>query len=177
MSGSIAIREPSTPAYFSRRAMSAALRARDDDVAECGRDQLPVDVPDPRDVGAVGDAVVQGDHRVEVVARAARERRERLVGPCGVLDQQHDRRAIGERDPLEAPERRAEARQPVRDVLEGRAERERDARRREGVLDVVQAGHGELDATVPSGVRRSNATVSSPRCSICEAAIASSGRA
>ena len=80
MSGSIAIRDRVDARVLEAQRDVRRPRARDDDAPERGRDQLPVDVPDPRDVGAVGDAIVQGDHRVEVVAGAARERRERLVG-------------------------------------------------------------------------------------------------
>ena len=83
--------------------------------------RLEVDVPDPRDVLAVRDRVVQRDEQQR--GRAALQQRvDDLVRTGGVLDQQHEHRLVARRDALEAAEGGAEALEPVPDLLERRAE-------------------------------------------------------
>ena len=91
--------------------------------------RLEVDVPDPRHVLPVGDRVVQGDD--EHGGDADLERAHDLVRARRVLDQEEDDRLPAGRNPLEAPERGAEAREPGPHVLERRTERERERRGRD----------------------------------------------
>ena len=121
---------------------------RRDDALEAVEQRLEVDVPDPRDVLAVGDRVVERDHG-DARRTALDERPDRLVRAGRVLDQQHQQPPLADRDPLEAAERGAEALEPGRDVVERDAERARERRGGERVVDVVEAGHAQAHATSP----------------------------
>ena len=106
--------------------------------------RLEVDVPDPGDVAAVGDLVVERDD--EDARRAAvDERADGLVRAGRVLDQEQEELLVADCDALEAPERGGEALEPGRDVVEPRAERAGQRRRRDGVVDVVEPRQTELD--------------------------------
>jgi hypothetical protein len=118
--------------------------SRTGDIRDPPRQQLEVGVPDPGDVAAVGNAVVQ---RQPEVVRAVLEdqRAQHLVGARRVLDQQDQHVAAVDRDSLDAPERAAEALEPGADVVERRAQLQPRSRRGEGVVDVVQARELQLD--------------------------------
>ena len=76
----------SIPAYFRRTASSGA-RAAAGEAPHAPGEQLEVGVPDPGDVTAVGDVVVEHPQHV-VLARLQRERPQHLVGTGRVLDEQ-----------------------------------------------------------------------------------------
>ena len=124
-----------------------------DDPVEPGEERLPVHVPDPRDVPPVGDRVVQRDHR-EPRRAAGDERSHRLVRPGRVLHQQHEQPLVPDLDALEAPESGAEPLQSCLDVVQRRAERERERGGGERVVDVVEPGHGEPDRPALASRRR-----------------------
>ena len=98
-------------------------RARAGHRRTCGGEHLPVGVPDPGDVAAVGGAVVEHAEDVELAA-LERERPQDLVGARGVLDQQDRGRAAAELDRLRAPERRRDGRQAGGDVGERHVQRQ-----------------------------------------------------
>ena len=148
--GTTTMRDSSTPPYLKRSASSAARSPDATSVSRPVEQRLEVDVPDPRDVPAVGDRVVQrddGDPRRATVD----ERAHSLVRAGRVLDQQEQQSLAVDRDPLEAPERGAEAGEAVDDLIGRRAERPRERRRAERVVDVVEAGERQLDASRPVG--------------------------
>jgi hypothetical protein len=120
-------------------------------VLQARQQRLEVDVPDPGDVAAVGDLVVQRDDD-EVRGAAVDERPDDLVRPGRVLDQEQQQLLALHGDPLEAAERRAEAREPVRDVVERCAQLRGERRGPDGVVDVVEPGERELDP--PLALRR-----------------------
>ena len=113
-------------------------------MAQARRDELPVDVPDPRDVAAVGDAVVEREQQRGV---AVGQDAQHLVGAGGVLDQQqHELGARRRAAAGSGRTRRGSARARRRSTVERLAEDERERGRGERVLDVVEAGQRELDA-------------------------------
>ena len=81
-------------------------QAGDDGVFDRRDERLEVRVPDPGDVAAVGDAVVECDPEVDPAALAAlqQHRPQHLVGAGGVLDQQDRDRRAADRDRLDPPE-------------------------------------------------------------------------
>jgi hypothetical protein len=105
--------------------------------------QLPVGIPHPGDVAAVGRAVVEHAEQVELAA-LERERPQHLVRPRRVLDEQ-DRRRAAEVERLGAAEGGRDGLQPGHDVVERHAERQRERGGAEGVVDVVEAGERQLD--------------------------------
>ena len=171
------MRSRGRPPYAKRSASSAARVARRDERLERGDERLEVDVPDPRDVAAVGDLVVERDHG-DARRSAVDERAHDLVGAGRVLDQQHQQAAVADRDPLEAAEGGREAAQAGGDLGERQAERERERRGAERVVDVVEAGQRELDPCAsPSGAWSVKEAPSSPRSSMSRATTSSGGRA
>ena len=111
-------------------------------VAHVAGEQLPVGVPDPRDVAAVGDAVVEDAEQVERPVRLGleRERAQDLVGAGRVLDQQQRRRPARQHERLRAAERRLDGLDTGRDRLEPHVQRVAQRGGRERVVDVVEAG-------------------------------------
>ncbi len=127
------IRSTGQPAYLSRSAISAARVPAQVIVPGALGQQLEVGVPDPGDVAAVGDPVVEREPEVERPAGALgllRERAQDLVRPRRVLDQQDRERALADRDRLDPAEDRLDARERVGDPLEGDAEAARRRRSR-----------------------------------------------
>jgi hypothetical protein len=107
--------------------------------------RLEVDVPDPRDILAVRDGVVQGDR--DDPGRGTRdERAHGLVRPSGILDQQDEQAPFADWDPLEAAERGGEPLESLHDLVEGSAERQCEGARGERVVDVVKPRQPERDA-------------------------------
>src|SRR5262245_10487079 len=104
--------------------------------------RLEVDVPDPRDVLAVGDRVVERDD--ENGGNSGLERAHDLVCTGGILDEEKDHGLAAGGNPLEPPEGGAEPRETGADVFERRPTGQREARRGDGVVDVVEPGQGEL---------------------------------
>ena len=144
-SGSTTICASSRPPYLKRSASSAARSPVATSVCETVEQRLEVDVPDPRDVAAVGDRVVQRDDG-DAWRAAVDERAHGLVRAGGILDQE-------QQQPLAVPTgirsnrpnaalKRAEA---GRDLVERRAERPGERGGAERVVDVVEAGQRELD--------------------------------
>ena len=90
--------------------------------ANASGEQLEVGVPDPGDVAAVGDVVVERAEQV-VLARLQCQSAQHLVGAGGVLDEQDAQLAgaggISDHHALPAAERRAGALQPGDDALQG----------------------------------------------------------
>ena len=159
----------------SQRELRRPLPARDDALG-LSEQRLEVDVPDPRDVPAVGDPVVEGDH--ERCGHAALfEGSHCLVRAGRVLDQQHQDPLVAGLDPLEPAERSCERAEPGHDLVEGRVEHEGGRRSGERVVDVVETGEGKATRAEPAGVSRSNTEASSACSSIDRAAMSSGGRA
>ena len=116
---------------------------------EAVAERLEVDVPDPRNVPAVRDPVVERDQR-RGGRPAVDERTDRLVRPGRVLDQQDQHGAVvADRDPLEPAEGGAEAREPTGDLVERRSQRAGERGCGERVVDVVEPGQGQLDPPRP----------------------------
>ena len=123
--------------------------------------QLEIGVPDPGDVAAVGDLIVEDAQQV-VLARLERQGSKYLVGAGGVLDE-HDPQLAGcARGVAPLPERSTatatlSARpkagcvscRPATICRKGNLERDGQGGRREGVVDVVEARAG------PAAPRRS----------------------
>ena len=109
------------------------------------RERLPVGVPHPRDVAAVGDAVVEHPEEVELAA-LERERAQDLVGARRVLDQQDRGRAAVELDRLRAPEGGLDRAEPGGDGRQLDAQRQAQGGGPERVVDVVEPGQRQLDA-------------------------------
>ena len=109
-----------------------------------GREDLEVRVPHPADVAPVGDVVVEHGEDV-VLAVLQRERAQDLVGARRVLDQQDRHVALGDAQRLGAPEGGGDGVQAGVDVVERRAEGEREGGGAEGVVDVVEPGQGQRD--------------------------------
>ena len=108
-------------------------------------EQLEVGVPDPRDVAAVGDLVVEHGEQV-VLAGLERQRAQDLVGAGRVLDQQDAELVLAERDGLGAAERGGDPLKPGDDRRERDPERDGEGGGGERVVDVVEAGEGQRDA-------------------------------
>ena len=104
-------------------------RAGRDDTLEPAEERLEVDVPDPRDVAAVGDLVVQRDHRERRRASPSSSVRTASFAPGRVLDQQHQQPPVADRDPLEAAERGDEALEPAAISATGTSSASRERRR------------------------------------------------
>ena len=92
------------PAYFSRSAISSARVPEQVDPPDAAGEQLEVGVPDPGDVAAVGDPVVQREPEVDL-AVLERQRAQHLVRAGRVLHQQDRDGAPADRDRLDAAER------------------------------------------------------------------------
>ena len=120
--------------------------ARRNQAVEAGYERLEVDVPDPRDVAAVGDLVVERDDRHRVLA-PFHERPHRLICAGGVLHQEHQQTAVTDRNAFEPPERRGEPFQSCDDLVERRAERQRERPGPESVVDVVEPRQNEVHAS------------------------------
>ena len=133
------------------------------DAADASREQLEVGVPDPRHVAAVGDVVVQHPQQV-VAAGLEGQRAQHLVRARRVLDEQDPQLPRpgagggsvaggrgGEGEALRPSEGRAHVGQPGGDRLDGDPERARKGGRREGVVDVVEAGEVERHARLTGG--------------------------
>ena len=75
------------------------------------------------------------------------ERTDGLVGACGILDQEQQDAFVPDGDALEAAERRGETPEARGNLVELRAERAREGRSCDRVVDVVEAGKRELDGT------------------------------
>ena len=123
-------------------------RARAGDVADSARQKLEVGVPDPGDVTAVGDAVVQGDPEVEAPRvqpiGLEPEGAQDLVRAGGVLDQEDGDRGGADGDGLDAPEGGFHALQACDGSARLDAKVQRGRQRRERVVDVVEAGEREV---------------------------------
>ena len=176
------IRAGSTPAYFSRTARSAARVPLQVTRRIRPAQQLEVGVPDPGDVAAVGDVVVEHPEQV-VLAGLERERAQHLVRAGRVLDEQDPQLArLGHAGVAASRERSVtvsarpkaapRARRPGRDRLERHLQRARERGGGERVVDVVEAGQRQRDlAPRPAGVRsvkRAARTPSqgAPRCAL-----------
>ena len=115
------------------------------DRGDRGRQQLEVCVPHPRDVPAVGGAVVEDREHVEL-SGLERERAQDLVGPGGVLDQQDRQLGGADPNPLGAPERGGDAAEAFGHLGGRRIELEAQRRSSQRVVDVVEARKRQLDA-------------------------------
>src|SRR6202042_3532115 len=73
------------------------------DMTHAAGQQLEVGVPDPGDVAAVGDAVVEDGQQVQLVGLEC-QRAQDLVGAGGVLDQQDRQLGTADGDSLGAAE-------------------------------------------------------------------------
>jgi hypothetical protein len=100
----------------AQRELRGALAGRDQPL-EPAEQRLEVDVPDPRDVAAVCDLVVERDQQQRGRARR-HERADDLVRAGRVLDQQNEQRTVADRDPLEPPECGRRALQTGLDLVE-----------------------------------------------------------
>ena len=141
----------SSPPYLNRSASSAA------------RSPLATRCSSPSPSGSKSTSQIHETSRPSAIpslsaisavagAAAVDERPDRLVRARRVLDQQDQHGAVvADRDPLEAAERGAEARETRRDLVERRAERPGERGRGERVVDVVEPGKGELDPPRPLG--------------------------
>ncbi len=132
------MRDSSRPPYLKRSPSSAARVTRHDRPVEPFEQRLEVDVPDPRHVAAVGDRVVQRDDG-DARRAAVDERAHDLVRAGRILDQEEQQLLAVDRDALEPAEGGAEAGEPRDDLVERRAERLRERRSGERVVDVVEA--------------------------------------
>ena len=96
------------PAYLRRTAISGARVPAQTTRRDAAGEQLEVGVPDPGDVAAVGDLVVEGDPEVDARRRRARrleaQRAQHLVRAGRVLDQQ-DRDRLARRPRRSRPAR------------------------------------------------------------------------
>ena len=138
-----------TPAYFSRSASSSARVPEQTTRAGVRRERLEVRVPDPGDVAAVGDAVVQDHPHVELaLAVRGRERAEHLVRAGGVLHEQ-DRQPRGRRRSIcsARPNAAAKASRPAPHLVRASIPSLQAAGGGRGrVVDVVEAGKSQPDA-------------------------------
>ncbi len=142
-------RSTGTPAYLKRSGELGRARPGAGDAAQLAGQDLEVGVPHPRDVAAVGGAVVEDRQHVEL-AGLERQRAQDLVRARRVLDQQD--RQLGGADPR--PSRRARTRPSRRrgrrtTCSSATPEPEAQRRRPERVVDVVQAGERQLDRRRP----------------------------
>jgi hypothetical protein len=112
--------------------------------------QLEVGVPDPRDVVAVGGAIVEQADDVELAALEGQGAQD-LVGAGRVLDQQEDQVAVAGADDLRTPERRRHVLEARHDVAERHVEGDPQCSGAERVVDVVEAGEGEGDLGLAGG--------------------------
>src|SRR3954471_10583211 len=119
--------------------------ARRHDPVDAAEQRLEVDVPDPRDVAAVCDRVVQRDDG-NARRTTLDERAHGFVRARGILDQQQEQLLAVDRDALEPAESGAEATETVDDLVEGGAESARKRRGTDGVVDVVETRQRQLDA-------------------------------
>ena len=107
-------------------------------MAHARSERLEVGIPDPRDVAAVGDPIVE--HAEDVVHPVLRaEQSQHLVGARRVLDQQDRQLAVAERDALAAAEHRGGRPEAAGDGRRVDLERARESRGGERVVDVVEA--------------------------------------
>ena len=167
-----------SPAYFSRSAISSARVPLQVTRRTRPGQHLEVGVPDPGDVAAVGDPVVQRHPEVEL-AVLERQRAQHLVRAGRVLDQQ-DRDVGGRhRDRLDAAERAAEALERLADGRERHAQLQRGRGGRDGVVDVVEArAAGGAPTSCPCGrAQRRPRDPSMPSSATRVAATCGSGRA
>ena len=103
------------PAYLSRSAISSARVPEQVTRRTRPAQHLEVGVPDPGDVAAVGDPVVERDPEVER-AVLERQRAQHLVRAGRVLDQQDRQLAAVDRDRLHAAEGAGEALERLADA-------------------------------------------------------------
>ena len=160
-----------------RSASSAARSPVSDEPLDAREEGLEVDVPDPRDVAAVGDRVVQRedeDPRGAAPRRACGRPRSRRRGSS--------RAAAGaRRSPTSMRSKRPNAGRaawsPVDDLVGRGAERAGERCRRQRVVDVVEAGQRRSGpaACLPAATR-SNEVASSPCNSTDRAPSWSGGR-
>ena len=152
------------PAYFIRSASSAARVPAQVMRRTRGREQLPVGVPDPGDVAAVGGAVVEHAEQVEL-AVLERERAQHLVGAGRVLDQQ-DRRGRGRRGRASRRGRRRARRPPGRRRRRRARRRARaPARRRRARCRRCRGRGGGARPRPPAGVQSVKRGARMPRSS------------
>ena len=130
-------------------------------------EQLEVGVPDPGDVAAVGDPVVEREpeRRAARRARSASSRRVRStsLAPAGFLIRRIESGCAPDRR-SSRPGRRppAPARRPAPDLLGADAQALRRRDRGERVVDVVEAGQRQLDRRARP--RRCGRGRRDPRC-------------
>ena len=156
-SGWTRIRAGSMPAYFSRTASSGARLPLQVKRRIAAGEQLEVGVPDPGDVAAVGDLVVEHAEQV-VLAGLERERAQHLVGAGRVLDEQDAQLARRRAEPSPAPLRAGEGSSvtvsarpnaarvpcsPATMLASGTSSARRERGGGERVVDVVEAGQRE----------------------------------
>src|SRR5207237_4724120 len=90
---------------------------------------------------------------------------------------------VGDGDALEPPEGGPEAREAALDLLGRGAQLERERGRGDGVVDVVEPGHADLDATRPGGSiepegrARQTVELDLPGCHAQRGAAVTAGRA
>src|SRR5918912_3276779 len=95
--------------------------------------------------------------------RAADQRPDRLVRARRILDQEDEQRPVADRDALEASEGAAEGLEAGNGLVEARAERSRERRSRERVVDVVEARQPQRPAPRPPGRDEVEGRVVDPR--------------
>ena len=129
--------------------MSAQARAKN--LKARAREELEVDVPEPADVRAVGEEVVDGDHEqrlgLGLGARSARTGPEHclehLIEADGILDEVQQNLPVPECDMLLSTEDRLKRLETRDDVARAYAERAANGGRRDRVVGVVDADKRE----------------------------------
>jgi hypothetical protein len=109
------MRAGSTPAVRRRLRTAGAQAGAHGDVHPVLQ-ALELDVPQPRDVGTVGEAVVDRDHQ-RAPAGLGEHRAQHLGKADGILDQCQEDLSILHGNPLDATERRGERLEAARDQL------------------------------------------------------------
>ena len=144
-------------------------RAGAGDATHGAGQQLEVGVPDPGDVAAVGDPVVEGDPEVDLAVLGLElQRPQDLVGARRVLDQQ-DRERGGRRSRSSRPGRRRPACRRSAEAIRSRLDPERDAPPRSPPGRCRRCrgrAAGSSTSISPPGVRTSSREPSMPRSSI-----------
>ena len=108
-------------------------------------EQLEVGIPDPRDVAAVGDVVVEHAEQI-VLARLQGERAQHLVGASRILDQQDAQLAPASIVTVSARPNAALVLSQARDdSLQRHLQRMRERGSGERVVNVVKAGERQFD--------------------------------
>ena len=157
-------------------------RARADHAADVTGEQLEVGVPDPGDVPAVGDPVVERDPEVKAVAAvspadSSSRVRSTSLAPAGFLISRIETGLPATSIVSTRPNTASHPAQGAGRLLERDAEPQRRGQRGERVVDVVEAGEGEAQLDLALGrAHARRASRACPRSSIRVAATSGAGR-